>query len=97
MLRAISKREQRLKVTKNFPRTKEEKSASHYGGPPHFLSRESYALRPFVGYLLLVVVVSWLAYLSHIPEPYILGIVVILLGIGAVSGLEHDRQKNLRY
>jgi uncharacterized membrane protein AbrB (regulator of aidB expression) len=50
-----------------------------------------------VGYLLLVVVVSWLAYLSHIPEPYIFGIVVILLGIGAVSGLEHDRQKNLRY
>lgn len=26
-----------------------------------------------VGYLLLVVVVSWLAYLSHIPEPYICG------------------------
>jgi hypothetical protein len=48
-----------------------------------------------VGYLL-VVVVSWLAYLSHIPEPYIFGILVILLGIGAVSRLEHDRQKNLR-
>jgi hypothetical protein len=50
----------------------------------------------FLGYLLLVVVVSWLAYLSHIPEPYIYAMVVIMLGIGAVSGLEHDRQKNSR-
>ncbi|HTC75639.1 MAG TPA: hypothetical protein VK684_08695 [Edaphobacter sp.] len=51
----------------------------------------------FLGYLLLVVVVSWLAYLSHIPEPYIYTMVVIMLGIGAVSGLEHGRQKNSRY
>ena len=50
----------------------------------------------FLGYLLLVVVVSWLAYLSHIPEPYIYAMVVIMLGIGAVSGLEHGRQKNSR-
>jgi hypothetical protein len=45
----------------------------------------------------MVVVVSWLAYLSHIPEPYIFAIVVIMLGIGVVSGFEHDRQKNSRY
>jgi hypothetical protein len=51
----------------------------------------------FLGYLLMVVVVSWLAYLSHIPEPYIFASVVIMLGIGAVSGFEHDRQKNSRY
>jgi hypothetical protein len=51
----------------------------------------------FFGYLLLVVVVSWLAYLSHIPEPYIYAMVVIMLGIGAVSSLEHGRQKNSRY
>jgi hypothetical protein len=50
-----------------------------------------------LGYLLMVVVVSCLAYLSHIPEPYIFAIVVIMLGIGAVSGFEHDRQKNSRY
>ncbi|HEX3372618.1 MAG TPA: hypothetical protein VHS13_00340 [Edaphobacter sp.] len=51
----------------------------------------------FLGYLLLIVVVSRLAYLSHIPEAYIFAMVVIMLGIGAVSGLEHDRQKNSRY
>jgi NhaP-type Na+/H+ or K+/H+ antiporter len=50
-----------------------------------------------LGYLLMVVVVSWLAYLSHIPEPYIYAIVVIMLGIGAASGFEHDRQRNSRY
>jgi hypothetical protein len=51
----------------------------------------------FLGYLLTVAVVSWLAHLSHIPEPYIFAIVVIMLGIGAVSGFEHERQKNSRY
>ena len=39
-----------------------------------------------VGYLLLVVVVSYLAYLSHIPESYIFAIDVIMLGIGVVIG-----------
>jgi membrane protein DedA with SNARE-associated domain len=50
-----------------------------------------------LGYLLMVVVVWWLAHLSHIPEPYIFAIVVIMLGIGAASSFEHDRQKNSRY
>jgi len=31
------------------------------------------------------------------PEPYIYAMVVIMLGIGAVSSLEHSRQKNSRY
>jgi hypothetical protein len=50
-----------------------------------------------VGYLLVVAVVSYLAYLSHIPEPYIVAIVVIMLGIGVVSGIENAREKNLKY
>jgi hypothetical protein len=50
-----------------------------------------------LGYLLLVVVVSWLAYLSHIPESYIVAIIVIMLGIGVVSGLENARQKDSNY
>jgi hypothetical protein len=49
-----------------------------------------------VGYLLLVGVVSYLAYLSHIPVSYIFAIVVIMLGIGVVSGLE-ARQKDSHY
>lgn len=46
-----------------------------------------------VGYLLLMVVVSYLAYLSHIPGSYIFAIDVIMLGIGVVTGLEDARQK----
>ena len=50
-----------------------------------------------VGYLLLVGVVSYLAYLSHIPEPYIFAMIVIMLGIGVVTGLETARQKDSNY
>ncbi|HXC94198.1 MAG TPA: hypothetical protein VNU92_00790 [Edaphobacter sp.] len=50
-----------------------------------------------LGYLFLVVVVSWLAHLSHIPESYIGAIVIIMLGIGVVSGLENERQRDSNY
>jgi general stress protein CsbA len=50
-----------------------------------------------VGYLLLIVVVSYLAYLTHIPEPYIFAIDVIMLGIGVVTGMENARQKDSNY
>jgi hypothetical protein len=45
-------------------------------------------------YLFLIASVSYLAYHSHIPEPYIVAIVVIMLGIGVVSGLESAREKH---
>jgi general stress protein CsbA len=50
-----------------------------------------------VGYLLLIVVVSYLAYFTHIPEPYIFAIDVIMLGIGVVTGMENARQKDSNY
>jgi len=50
-----------------------------------------------VGYLLVVAVVSYLAYLSHIPVPYIFAIDVIMLGIGVVTGMEAARQKDSDY
>jgi NhaP-type Na+/H+ or K+/H+ antiporter len=46
-----------------------------------------------LGYLLLVVAVSWLAHLSHIPDSYILAIDVIMLGIGVVTWIENAHQK----
>jgi xanthine/uracil permease len=48
-------------------------------------------------YLFVIAFVSYLAYLSHIPEPYIVAIVVIMLGIGVVSGIEDARQNHLKY
>jgi len=47
-----------------------------------------------VGYLLLVVAISYLAHLSHIPSPYICAIDVIMLGIGVVMGLENTDLEN---
>jgi hypothetical protein len=48
-------------------------------------------------YLVVIASVSYLAYHSHIPEPYIVTIVVIMLGIGVVSGMETARQKHTNY
>ena len=48
-------------------------------------------------YLLLVAGVSYLAYLSHIPEPYIVAIAIIMLGIAVVSGMESARRRNSEY
>jgi hypothetical protein len=50
-----------------------------------------------IGYLFLVAAVSWLAYLSHIPQAYILAIDVIMLGIGVVTGIENAHQKDSNY
>ena len=48
-------------------------------------------------YLLVIAFVSYLAYHSHIPESYIVAIVVIMLGIGVVSGMENARPNNMKY
>jgi hypothetical protein len=50
-----------------------------------------------VAYLFLIASVSYLAYHSHIPESYIVAIVVIMLGIGVVSGIENAREKHSNY
>jgi hypothetical protein len=48
-------------------------------------------------YLLLIAGVSYLAYLSHIPESYIVAIAMIMLGIAVVSGMESARERNSSY
>jgi hypothetical protein len=48
-------------------------------------------------YLLLIAGVSYLAYLSHIPEAYIVAIAVIMVGIGVVSGMESARLRSSHY
>jgi hypothetical protein len=50
-----------------------------------------------VGYLLVIACVCYLADLSHIPEPYIAAIAVIMLGIGVVGGMETARQNHSNY
>ena len=64
-------------------------------GPSYPFRRESMSSAFYVvAYLLLIAGVSCLAYLSHIPESYIIASAIIMLGIGVVSGMESARLKN---
>ena len=47
-----------------------------------------------VGYLILIAGVAYLAHLMHIPQHYIVALVVILLGIGIVTGVQSTRSKD---
>ncbi len=47
-----------------------------------------------VGYLILIAGVAYLAHLMHIPQTYIIAVVVILLGIGVVTGVTNTRHKD---
>ena len=47
-----------------------------------------------VGYLIVIAGVAYLAHLMRIPQNYIIAIVVILLGIGIVTGVQSTRGKD---
>lgn len=47
-----------------------------------------------LGYIILIVGVAYVAHLMHIPQAWIGGIVLILLGIGIVTGVQSTRQKD---
>ena len=48
----------------------------------------------FIGYLILIAGVAYLAHLLHLPERYIIAIAVILLGVGVVTGVQSTRHKD---
>ena len=47
-----------------------------------------------VGYLIVIAGVAYLAHLMHIPQHYIIALVVILLGVGIVTGVQNTRRKD---
>ena len=47
-----------------------------------------------VGYLIVIVGVAYIAHLMHVPQAWIGGIVLVLLGIGIVTGVQNTRQKD---
>ncbi|MEO6816916.1 MAG: hypothetical protein ABI177_09455 [Edaphobacter sp.] len=47
-----------------------------------------------VGYLILIVGVAYLAHLMHIPQTYIVAGVIILVGMGIVTGVQSTRRKD---
>jgi hypothetical protein len=82
------------------------KISPRFGEIPHLSEKGPYRLAwrttmssalYAVGYLLLVVGVSYLAHLSHIPDSYIFAIDLIMLGIGVMMGIENAHQKDSNY
>jgi len=47
-----------------------------------------------IGYVILIGGVAYLAHLMHIPQHYIVALVIILAGIGVVTGVQNTRQKD---
>jgi TctA family transporter len=47
-----------------------------------------------IGYLLVIIGVAYVAHLMHIPQAYIVAGVIILAGIGVVTGVKNTRQKD---
>ena len=47
-----------------------------------------------LGYLVVIVGVAYIAHLMHVPQAWIFGIVLILVGIGIVTGVQNTRQKD---
>ena len=47
-----------------------------------------------IGYLIVIGGVIYVAHLMHIPQAWIIGIAVILLGIGIVTGVQSTRGKD---
>ena len=47
-----------------------------------------------LGYLIVIGGVVYIAHLMHIPQAWIIGIAVILLGIGVVTGVSKTRGKD---
>ena len=47
-----------------------------------------------LGYLVLIVGVAYLEHILHIPQKYVIATVIIMLGIGIVTGVQQTRQKD---
>ena len=47
-----------------------------------------------LGYLILIVGIAYIAHLMRIPQTWIGAIVIVLVGIGIVTGVRNTRQKD---
>ena len=47
-----------------------------------------------LGYFILIVGIAYIAHLMHIPQTWIGAIVIVLVGIGIVTGVRNTRQKD---
>jgi hypothetical protein len=46
------------------------------------------------GYFIVIIGVIYIAHLMHVPQQWIIGIAIVLLGLGIVSGVQSTRAKD---
>jgi protein-S-isoprenylcysteine O-methyltransferase Ste14 len=47
-----------------------------------------------LGYIVVIIGAAYLMHLAHVPQQWLIGIVVLLLGAGIVTGVSNTRQKD---
>jgi hypothetical protein len=47
-----------------------------------------------LGYIIVIIAVAYMAHLLHVPQNWIVGICLLLLGAGIVTGVQSTRQKD---
>ena len=47
-----------------------------------------------LGYIVVIAGAAYLMHLAHIPQHWIIGVVVVLVGAGIVTGVTNTRQKD---
>jgi xanthine/uracil permease len=47
-----------------------------------------------LGYLIVILGVAYIAHLMHVPQAWIGGICLVLLGLGIVTGVQTTKQKD---
>lgn len=45
-----------------------------------------------IGFLIILVGIIYVAHLMHIPQTYIIGISIILVGVGVISALQNGKR-----
>lgn len=47
-----------------------------------------------LGYIIVIVGAVYLLHLAHVPQTWIIGLVIVLLGAGIVTGVQSTRTKD---
>ena len=47
-----------------------------------------------LGYVIVIIGAAYLLHLAHVPQHWIIGLVVVLVGAGIVTGVKNTRQKD---
>ena len=46
------------------------------------------------GYLIVIVGAAYLLHLAHVPQHWIAGVVIVMIGAGIVTGVSNTRQRD---